>query len=896
VKTIMRSRRDRYLAKFSIILITLALIAGMVSCAGVRYELTISSTEGGEVTEPGEATYLRGEGKVVNLVATPDEGYRFVNWTGNVSTIANVTAAATNITMDGDYSITANFDIEILEIWNWNDLDAIRNNLHSQHILMTSLNSTTDGYNKTASPTANDGEGWEPIGTEPIGTWSRPFAGSFDGQGNNISDLYINRTTEDNVGLFGYVDKDGVVQNVTVVNATVTGKDKDYVGGLVGWNGGNVSSSNYIGSVNGYNYVGGLVGCNQGTVEKSYSTGSVTSEEGYYIGGLVGWNGGTVEENSYSTGSVTGGDGVGGLVGKNWGDVLDSHSTGSVDGNEDVGGLVGRNEGKKSTVSDSYSTGSVSGGENVGGLVGINYGGNVSSSNSTGSVTGESYVGGLVGSNIKRDTVRGTVSNSYSTGNVTGKVGVGGLVGRNYDGIVSNSHYNYDEVLIKGENMIKGEKIITIGALYAEDFEEWLAEDKFLDFNGRLGQDPKDGYYLVNNVSDFKELLAFGQDDLKFRLTNDLYLGDEHNFYIPYFVGEFESNDHEIHEISKLTLDLDFVCNVGLFGYLALGGSVTQVGVEDVDITGASSVGGLVGDNNGNVDNSYSSGTVTGDNYVGGLVGHNYGQGTVRNSYSNGIVIGIADVGGLVGHNQGTVEKSNSTVSVNKNLKNYGDVVGGLVGFNEHTVSDSYSKGSVNGYNYVGGLVGENSYKVSDSYSTGSVTSEEGSYIGGLVGSNGDSGTVSDSYSTGSVSGNLHVGGLVGENSYKVSDSYYSTGSVSGNNQVGGLVGSNGDSGTVSDSYSAGSVSGNLHVGGLVGGNYGNVADSFWEENSGMTDGVGTGDGDDAGITGKSEQEMKDYETYRLKGWDIVKIEDYVDQTWYIEDGNDYPRLGWQKP
>jgi hypothetical protein len=46
---------------------------------------------------------------VVNLVATPGAGYYFVNWTGNVSTIADVYAAATTITMNGDYSITANF-------------------------------------------------------------------------------------------------------------------------------------------------------------------------------------------------------------------------------------------------------------------------------------------------------------------------------------------------------------------------------------------------------------------------------------------------------------------------------------------------------------------------------------------------------------------------------------------------------------------------------------------------------------------------------------------------------------------------------------------------------------------------------------------------------------------
>jgi hypothetical protein len=71
--------------------------------------LTISSTIGGNVTTPGEGTFTHDKGTVVNLVAEPEEGYRFVNWAGDVDTIGNVTAAATNITMDDNYSITANF-------------------------------------------------------------------------------------------------------------------------------------------------------------------------------------------------------------------------------------------------------------------------------------------------------------------------------------------------------------------------------------------------------------------------------------------------------------------------------------------------------------------------------------------------------------------------------------------------------------------------------------------------------------------------------------------------------------------------------------------------------------------------------------------------------------------
>jgi len=73
------------------------------------YTLTISSTAGGSVTTPGERTFTYDAETVVSLVATPAGGYEFVNWTGNVGTIANVTAASTTITMNSNYSITANF-------------------------------------------------------------------------------------------------------------------------------------------------------------------------------------------------------------------------------------------------------------------------------------------------------------------------------------------------------------------------------------------------------------------------------------------------------------------------------------------------------------------------------------------------------------------------------------------------------------------------------------------------------------------------------------------------------------------------------------------------------------------------------------------------------------------
>jgi hypothetical protein len=238
-----------------------------------------------------------------------------------------------------------------IEIRDWYDLHAIRNNLGGSYILMNDLDSTTAGYIELASETANGGRGWEPIGTS-----DDQFTGSFNGQGYEIRDLFINRPDEDYVGLFThiswtrYIDNVGVVENVGVVNADVTGSAQ----------------------------VGSLVGHNEGIVNNSYSSGSVTGDS--RVGGLVGWNQATLS-NSYSTGSVTGDSRVGGLVGDNWY--------------------------YRGILSNSYSTGSVTGSTQVGGLVGVNYYGNVTRSYSTGSVTGSTQVGGLVGWNTA------TVSNSF---------------------------------------------------------------------------------------------------------------------------------------------------------------------------------------------------------------------------------------------------------------------------------------------------------------------------------------------------------------------------------------------------------------------------------------------------------------------------------------------------
>lgn len=196
---------------------------------------------------------------------------------------------------------------------------------------------------------------------------------------------------------------------------------------------------------------------------------------------------------------------------------------------------------------------------------------------------------------------------------------------------------------------------------------------------------------------------------------------------------------------------------VGLFGAVYVGGTVSNIGLEDADITGNGLTGGLAGQNVGTITGSYTTGTVTGNGtMVGGLVGAST-SGSITNSYS--------------------------TVSVNSTA----DDVGGLVGRNLAQLTKSYASGTVNGNNNVGGLVGNNnSGTIANSYAKGTVTGSD--TVGGLVGMSFNFGSITNSYSTGAVTGTTNVGGFAGNDTSTVSNSFW-------DNQTSGQTTSDGGTG-----------------------------------------------------------------------------------------------------
>ena len=294
----------------------------------------------------------------------------------------------------------------------------------------------------SATQTWNGGAGFIPVGD---GT---TFTGHFDGKNYTISGLYINRPSTNDVGLFGYCEG-STIRNVILASMNITGR-RD-VGALVGdldvtWPGyvkGEVSNCHSSGTVIGNSpwNIGGLIGACQADVLDCTSSCTVSAPYADNVGGLVGWfyrwtvGPATLMERCSASGTVTGGDEVGGLIGGSEDAVIDScFATGNVSGESRVGGLIGvfnREGSGEASLSDSYATGDVT---------------------STGT---EGEFGGLIGA-VNYDSYSVTVENSYSTGEVyaDGCYDVGGFIGYLDNDVIVRKCFTLSNVI--GDEQIGG--------------------------------------------------------------------------------------------------------------------------------------------------------------------------------------------------------------------------------------------------------------------------------------------------------------------------------------------------------------------------------------------------------------------------------------------------------
>lgn len=331
------------------------------------------------------------------------------------------------------------------------------------------------------------------------------------------------------------------------------------------------------------------------------------------------------------------------------------------------------------------------------------------------------------------------------------------------------------------------------------------------------------------------------------------------------FTGTFDGGGHTV---SDLTIARGDAEDIGLFAFVGQDGAVENLELTDVSIVGERMVGAVAGRSYGSIVDVHVTGEVSGVSYVGGLVGNNGGE--VAHASGRATVHGtVSTIGGLVGGNtskNGLIRNSHADSPL------------------VETTGTGASAGTI------GGLVGGNWGTVVDSYSSSKVVSSA-SVAGGLVGNNlanQGAGIVLRSFTTvaASVEGDYSVGGLVGSSYGQIIDSYSLASTVRGASDVGGLLGfnravpdpnSNAGQGVVTRTYSMSSVEGASNLGGLVGNASAEatVHSSYWDVQR-------SGQDTSAGGEGRATPQMLFKSNY--EGWDFTV-------TWSIEEGNGTPDL-----
>lgn len=298
------------------------------------------------------------------------------------------------------------------QIRNVCELQNMKNNLSANYALVTDID---------ASSTESWDGGFQPVGTTTaFEEYNSAYTGKFDGLNHKINGLFINRPTEDYVGLFGFT------HNAEVKNLSISGQ-------IVG--------RSYVGSIAGYN--------DAGTIKNVTNEGDVS---GMYVGGLVGYNSdGRV--SGVNKGDVLGKALLWEYVRDEFGHViLDYYGTAmyfeKVSLADYAGGLVGYS-GRRYSVP----------GPELGVVTGTNFG----------KVAGNNFVGGLVGSNEAKVT-------GQNMGTVEGYGAFSGdLVGENF-GTVNGTDANFKnifediDIILNGVEEIGLERVLKVFSV-AEDYQ-----------------------------------------------------------------------------------------------------------------------------------------------------------------------------------------------------------------------------------------------------------------------------------------------------------------------------------------------------------------------------------------------------------------------------------------
>ncbi len=759
------------------------------------------------------------------------------------------------------------------------------------------------------------------------------------GTGNSVGGFIGRNNASNNLSISGCTLNDGIIRGVnnvggccgentgnhnegnsisnTYIHANISGADN--VGGICGLSNCyktiNLNNCGIFGVIIGASNVGGLVGkittsCNinhVANIKNSFAVGHIFAT-GDYVGGLIGSDTGneyyrsrfyysyTDFVNNYHSGSVTGANYVGGLIGyKKYGEVTNCYAIGSVTGNQYVGGLLGYQESntslKRSAAINTRVTATTG---DVNRVVGYN-GGTIGAMGSTDEnksfnrtiVISQGVAQDIIDSEMNGTGVSATTLKLKATyvamgwdftdiwaiqetecypyfktqtappvilsqvvsgaTTVSGKCVDGGTVTLEIDGVKQQKVSTGHEFSFTVSPLQAGHEVRVSAKADGKEHSYYTTE--VISF---LGKGTEADPYQISTAADLTQVYRKGH----YKLMNDI---DLTSYINQYFGSEgwesigregsetifFDGNGHKVTGLwCNSTRD-----NTGLFSCFA-NGYIKNLTVETAigkQVKGGANTGILIGKMiNGTIENCKVSGKVSDGTPVGGMVG-------------------LLD-GGSISRCQATVSITTTGAT---------SYVGGLVGeITGGTIDQCFTAGTLNG------------------------TGTE-SYVGGLIGKN--YATVTNSYSTAKVSSSYNAAGLVAYN-YRMVDKCHATGDLFSNNYAAGVIGYNDGANAVVQNSAAmnnkidvvyesqqvqqGGGYGQRIIGGIKNGapapemnNYAlkTMQVSVNDVPQRVYDDIMNG-------TAMTNEELMTKGTYSLIGWDLTNI-------WDIDAGISYPYL-----
>ena len=536
----------------------------------------------------------------------------------------------------------------------------------------------------------------------PIGNSSKPFAGTFDGNGKTISGLFAKGSSY--VGLFGYVGESAEIRNFKLADSYMNNTGS-YTG-VIAYGAPKIIESVYSNAIiESMQMTGGIIGQWKAPVANLKGEGE---EEGVYDG---------VGTRQYMK--------------KCWFDGTIQ----LADGQSYSGGLIGRTEKYMlANIEDCLFSGTLTGANatQIGGLYGYDWSTvNLTIKNCLVAgcvdVTNGTYIGALTGrangnaiSQIKATNTYVTSSpicgSAYNSTNVQFPTTVTGR---------EELYLSDIDTLFTGSSAwVKdtGYNDIDRGTPILAEFEHWwLARQD----EGNIEVAPsvawysepdEEGAYVIQNKGDLLGFLSLSKQGEKFdgktiKLGANITLNtpDVDNWkagtkvptyqWTPVsFEGNFDGQEHYI----KGVYVKSGATYVGFFGQTAAGSTISNFRLLDSYVeqtAGAWSrfTGAIVGDGSGNIDNVYSNATVVSAcNYVGGIVGHinptnnTNGEIKIANCWFAGIIQaadGIGNIGGIVGkQNKGKLFLENVLYTGHikaKPVNVTNPYIGGILGMSE---------------------------------------------------------------------------------------------------------------------------------------------------------------------------------------------------------------------